>query len=88
MGRPIGSMNREKPFADALRMEIRAGDDPRHLHAIARKPIEIAEGGDLQTIKEIGDRLDGKWAQIIERGEVSMEVLSDRELFAISLTMM
>jgi hypothetical protein len=83
MGRPIGSLNRQKPFADALRMEICAGNDPRHLRAIARKLIEVAEGGDLQAIKEVGDRLDGKCAQVIERGDVSADVLSDRELFAI-----
>ena len=46
MGRPIGSLNRQKPFADALRLEICAGNDPRHLRAIARKLIEMAEGGD------------------------------------------
>jgi hypothetical protein len=28
MGRPIGSLNRQKPFADALRMEICAGMTP------------------------------------------------------------
>ncbi len=83
MGRPIGSINRQKPFADALRMEICAGNDPRQLRAIARKLIEMAEGGDLQAIKEIADRLDGKCAQVVERGDVSVEVLSDRELFAI-----
>jgi hypothetical protein len=83
MGRPIGSLNRQKPFTDALRMEIRAGNDPRHLRAIARKLIEMAEGGDLQAIKEVCDRLDGKCAQVIERGDVSVVVRSDRELFAI-----
>jgi hypothetical protein len=83
MGRPIGSMNRQKPFADALRLEISAGNDPRHLRAIARKLIEMAEGGDLQAIREVGDRLDGKCAQVVERGDVPVEVLSDRELFAI-----
>ena len=83
MGRPIGSLNRQRPFADALRMEIRAGNDPRHLRAIARKLIEMAEGGDLQAIKEVADRLDGKCAQTIERGDVTVEVLSDLELFAI-----
>ena len=30
MGRPIGSLNRQKPFTDALRMEICAGNDPTH----------------------------------------------------------
>jgi len=31
MGRPIGGVNKAKPFADALRMEISAGNNPRHL---------------------------------------------------------
>jgi hypothetical protein len=66
-----------------LRLEIRAGSDPRRLRAIARKLIEMAEGGDLQAIKEVGDRLDGKCAQTIERGDLPVEALSDRELFAI-----
>jgi hypothetical protein len=52
MGRPIGSLNRQKPFAGALRFEICAGNDDRHLRAIARKLIEMAEGGDLQAIKD------------------------------------
>ena len=60
MGRPIGSPNQQKPFTDALRMEICNGNDLRHLRAIARKLIEMAEGSDLQAIKGVGDRLDGK----------------------------
>ena len=83
MGGPIGSVNREKPFADALRMEICVGNDPRRLRAIARKLIEMAEGGDIQAIKEVGDSLDGKCSQLVERGDVTVEVLSARELFAI-----
>ena len=59
MGRPIGSVNRQKPFADALRMEICAGNDPRHLRAIARKLFEKALDGDLSAIREIADRLTG-----------------------------
>jgi hypothetical protein len=83
MGRPIGSVNKAKPFADALRMEISVATIPRHLRAIARKLIEMAEGGDLQAIKEVGDRLDGKCAQVVERGDAPVEALSDAELFAI-----
>ena len=55
MGRPIGSVNRAKPFADALRLEIRAGNDHRHLRAIARKLIKMAEGGDLQASERLGN---------------------------------
>jgi hypothetical protein len=50
---------------------------------IARKLFEKALDGDLQAIREIADGLDGKPAQAIERGNVSVEVLSDHELFAI-----
>src|ERR1700733_14206312 len=84
MGRPIGSLNRQKPFADALRTEIRAGNDPRHLRAIARKLIENALDGDLQAIREIADRLDGKPAQVIERGDVRSEDMTDDQLMAIA----
>lgn len=51
--------------------------------AIAGKLIEMAGGGDLRAIPQIADSLDGKCAQVIERGDVSVEALSDRELFAI-----
>ena len=83
MGRPVGSLNRQKPFADALRMEICAGNDPRQLRAIARKLLERALEGDLQAIREIADRLDGKPAQVIERGDVPAEMMTDGELLAI-----
>jgi hypothetical protein len=84
MGRPVGSLNRQKPFADALRMEICAGNDPRHLRAIARKLFEKALDGDLSAIREIADRLDGKPAQAIERhGAQPVRLLSDRELLEI-----
>ena len=82
MGRPIGSQNRAKPFADALRVALLSGGG-RRLRIIADKLAEKAEQGDLQAIQQIADRLDGRPSQAIERGEVSVEVLSDEELFAI-----
>jgi len=77
MGRPIGSVNRAKPFTDSLRV------GGRRLRIIADKLAEKAEQGDLRAIQQIADRLDGKAVQAIERGDVPVEVLSDRELFAI-----
>jgi hypothetical protein len=53
------------------------------LRAIARKLLERALEGDLQAIREIADRLDGKPAQAIEHGDVQVDVLSDDELYAI-----
>lgn len=55
---------KEKPFADALRMELAAaGDDHKALRAIAAKVIDMAKAGDMQAIQQIADRLDGKPAQ-------------------------
>jgi hypothetical protein len=82
MGRPIGSPNRAKPFTDALRVALLSGGG-RRLRVIAEKLAEKAEQGDLAAIQQIGDRLDGRPSQAIERGEVPVEVLSDAELFAI-----
>jgi hypothetical protein len=82
MGRPIGSVNREKPFNDALRIALRR--DPRRLPRIAEKLAEKAEEGDLAAIREIADRLDGKPAQVIDRRDVPIEELSDAELHLIA----
>jgi hypothetical protein len=78
MGRPIGSVNREKPFNDALRIALRG--DPLRLRRIADKLAEKAEEGDLAAIREVADRLDGKPAQVIDRGDVPIEKLTDEEL--------
>lgn len=61
MGRPIGSVNRQKPFNDALRIALRG--DPLRLRRIADKLATLAEGGDLSAIRELADRLDGKASQ-------------------------
>jgi hypothetical protein len=66
----------------ALRVALLSGGG-RRLRIIADKLAEKAEQGDLQAIQQMADRLDGKPVQAIERGDVSLEVLSDRELFAI-----
>jgi hypothetical protein len=83
MGRPIGSMNRQKPFADALRIALLSGGG-RRLRIIADKLAEKAEQGDLQAIQQIADRLDGKPAQAIERADVPLALMSNRELLAIA----
>jgi hypothetical protein len=66
-GRPKGSPNKDKPFVEALRMELAAaGEDHRALRAIARNLIALAQepGKDaLPAIQQIADRLDGKPAQ-------------------------
>ncbi len=62
-----GGRSKEKPFADALRMEIAdAGEDHKALRRVARKLIENAEGGDIRAIRELADRLDGRPIQAVE----------------------
>lgn len=57
----------EKPFADALRMELKAaGENHKALRAIARQLIAKATEGDMQAIKELADRTDGKPMQAVE----------------------
>jgi hypothetical protein len=57
----------EKPFADALKMEIKAaGDDHQQLRVIARKLLDKASEGDMQAINCLADRLDGRPAQALE----------------------
>lgn len=61
-GNPGGQW-RDKPFREALRIELAAAEDHKQLRGIARKLIEAAAAGELQAIKEIADRIDGKPAQ-------------------------
>jgi len=60
MANPRGQQ-RDKPFRDALRMEIAAaGEDHKALRAVAVALLGKAMIGDVPAIKEIADRLDGK----------------------------
>ena len=66
-GNANSGRKQEKPFRDALRMELAsAGEDQRALRSIARALIAKAEDGDMQAIKELADRIDGKVPQGIE----------------------
>lgn len=58
----------EKPFRDALRMEIASlqESDPKALRSIARKLLEVAAAGEGWAIKELADRTDGKPSQQID----------------------
>ena len=42
-----------------------AGEDHKKLRAIADKLLAMAESGDIQAIKEIADRMDGKVPQAL-----------------------
>lgn len=57
---------KDKLWRDALMVAVKRadGDDPRpFLARIADKCVQAALDGDMQAVKEIGDRLDGKAIQ-------------------------
>lgn len=57
---------KSKPFRDALRVEIAAaGEDHKALRDVAAKLLDMAREGDMQAIKELADRVDGKVPQAL-----------------------
>lgn len=56
--------NRGKPWRAAIDRAIAQGDADR-LRRIAEKLLDLAAAGDIQAIKELGDRLDGKAVQAV-----------------------
>jgi hypothetical protein len=61
---------KEKPFRTALMLELkRAGEDMPALRRGASKLVAMAEEGDIQAIKELNDRLDGKVPQGISNAD-------------------
>jgi len=57
-----GRPPKEKSFANMLNIAIKEGDN---LRAVAEALVEKAKSGDVQAIKEIADRLDGKVPQAV-----------------------
>ena len=69
MGRPIGAENKNKRFKAAL---IRYADaNPEKLDELATKLWSTALLGDVQAMRELADRLDGKVPQALEAPEGS-----------------
>lgn len=84
-GNANSGRRQEKPFRDALRMEIaQAGEDHKALRAVAAALLEKAMAGDMQAIKELADRTDGKVPQaIVGDGEFDpVKVVTRIELVA------
>jgi hypothetical protein len=67
-GRSGTNKGKDRIWSEALRMAVlEDGPDGRKkLRVIAESCVAAAMGGDIQAIKEIGDRLDGKPAQSVE----------------------
>ena len=73
MAAPEGNTNSSSAnrlWANTIRRAVAQGD-PERLRRIAEKLLSMAEEGDIQAIKEIGDRVDGKPKQIIGGDEES-----------------
>lgn len=67
-----GRPPKEKSFANMLNIAIKEaveGTDKTKLRAVADALVEKAMTGDVQAIKEVADRLDGKVPQGVIGGE-------------------
>lgn len=63
-GNDNSGRKQEKPFRDALRLELASAEqNQRGLRIIAKKLIEAAEEGKMDAIRELADRVDGKVPQ-------------------------
>jgi hypothetical protein len=71
-GNPQGRA-KDKPFRDALLLAIKeaeaADNSPRALRRVAERLLDEAAAGNVQALKEVADRLDGKVPQGIDNGE-------------------
>jgi len=69
-GNANSGRRQEKPFRDALMLEIAAaGEDRKALRVVARQLIANASEGKLDAIKELADRVDGKVPQAVMNDE-------------------
>lgn len=64
----------DKLMRDALMLALKReatnaqGQKTKYLNIVATKLVELAAEGDIQAIKEINDRVDGKATQAVELG--------------------
>jgi len=68
MGAPIGNQNAKKAKISTEALKLELAHDRDALRDIWRATIKKAKEGDLQAVKEINDRLEGKPAQAIIGG--------------------
>ena len=65
-GRPVGAINKDKPFRAALVRALGIADNnPEKLDKLAEALIAKAKTGDVAALREVSDRLDGKVAQAV-----------------------
>lgn len=74
---------RQRVWTNAIykALEQKGTDRQEALAKLALKLLEKVDSGDMTAIKELGDRLEGKPAQIIEgtgpNGEITLKVSKD-----------
>lgn len=79
-GAPEGNTNSSKNnrlWANTIKRALNQSDGEK-LRRIAEKLLNKAEEGDMQAIKELGDRVDGKAIQAIDatvQATVTVEVV-------------
>jgi hypothetical protein len=80
-GAQPGNRNATKglPFREALDKALKQGD-PNRLRNIAEKLLAMAADGDLEAVKEVANRLDGRPGQRVEIK--STESVADRLMAA------
>lgn len=60
-----------------LKREAEKGSKTKRLHMVARSLVDLAIAGDVQAIKEINDRVDGKAPQAVtgnDGGPLALEI--------------
>lgn len=65
MAAPIGNQNARKAkiWSDAIRKVL--AQDKKRIERLAQALLNAAEAGDMQALKEFGDRMEGKPSQMI-----------------------
>src|SRR5262249_22512880 len=72
VNRRLLGQQRDKLFREALRMQLaQAGENLKALREIADVLIAEARAGNIQAIRELADRLDGKPTQMLEHSAPS-----------------
>ena len=83
-GAPKGNRNSAKarPWAEAIDKALKQSKDGKHtkLRLLAEKIIDLALDGDMQAIREVGDRVDGKALAQIEVTTIQPGDMTDLEL--------
>lgn len=84
MGAPIGNQNAAKPkrwrLAIEKALERKGKDSQETLIDIAEKLLDAAMTADMQALRELGDRLDGKPAQAVVGSDEDPPIKAVHEL--------